>query len=417
MNQQTLFRQAALDRQSTPERLDRMVVVTAPRIWLALITMAALSVVVVVWSVKGEVATYVKGSGILLGSGGTVVDAVASGAGTLTRIVPVVGDTIEKGSVIAEVLNQEVIERHRSARALADERIRAVEVFRETAASEEAVVSRHVERQRERLERLERSGRSALDEARVRLDNHRTLFDERVITRAVLERSQEAVYRAERQLFDTMHAFEELESREIQRDNRFKARLAELQSQVQAAERRANELHTLLGSQRIAAPVTGRVTEIKAAIGAVLRSGEPVLSVKSGSETINGLIYIPPADGKRVKIGMDALVSPSTVRREEHGAIRATIDFVSAFPVSPKGMVAVLQNRNLVEAFTQSGPPYSGRVVLNTDPSTESGFAWTSPKGAGVNISSGTLIDVEIKVARQAPISLVMPLLKEMLRQ
>ena len=415
MNQTRIFRQAALERLSTPERLDRMVVVTPPRTWVALLTLAALAAAVVAWSVRGEVATYVTGSGILLGSGGTVVDAVASRYGTLTRIGPMVGDAVEKGSVVAEVLNQEAVEQHRNALALVDERERAVEVYKATTADEEAVVARHVARQRERLERLERGGRAALDDARERLANHRSLFDERVITRAALERSQETVYRAERQLYDTMHAFEELESRELQRRNRYKARLAELRSQVQAAQRRASELNTVLGSQNIVSPVSGRVTEIKAAVGAVLRAGEAVLSVKSGSESIDGLIYIPPADGKRVERGMEALVSPSTVRREEHGAIRAHVASVSAFPVSPRGMVAVLQNRNLVESFSRDGAPYSGRVVLQTDPSTASGFVWTSPKGSDVTLSSGTLIEVEIKVASQTPISLVIPLLRELL--
>ena len=415
MNQQVNFRQAALDRLSTPERLDRMVVVTSPRTWIALLTLAMLSAVIVVWSIEGEVATYVKSSGILLGSGGTVVDAVASGTGSLVRIAPAVGDPVEKGAVVAEVLDQEAVERYRSARALIDERIRAVEVFEDTTAGEEAVVAKHVARQRERLNHLERTGRNALEEARVRLENHRKLFDERVITRPALERSQEAVHRAERQLFDTLRAFEELEWRELERRNRYKVRLTELESQVQTAQRRASELRTLLGSQNIVAPVTGWVTEIKAAIGAVLRAGESVLSVKSGSETIGGLIYISPADGKRVKRGMDVIVSPSTVRREEHGAIKARVDSVSAFPVSPRGMLAVLQNRNLVESFSKAGAPYSGRVVLQADPSTASGFAWTSPKGAGVTLSSGTLIEAEIKVASQTPISLVVPLLKEML--
>ena len=410
-----IYRQAALERLATPERLDRMVVVTPPRTWIALVTLAALAAAVVAWSVRGEVATYVKASGILLGSGGTVVDAISLGTGTLARIVPAVGDPVEKGAVVAEVLNQEVVERHRSAIARVDDRIRAVRVFESTAAAEEAVMSEHVARQRARLNRLERTGRKSIEEARARLDGHRKLFDERIITRATLERSQEALNRAERTLFGTLREIEDLESRELQRRNRYRARLAELQSQAQAAERQVSELDTLVGSQTIVSPVAGRVTEIKAALGAVLRVGEPVLSVKSGSETIDGLIYIPPADGKKVTEGMDAIVSPSTVRREEHGAIKARIGSVSAFPVSPQGMVAVLQNRNLVESFAKAGPPYSARVFLVPDPSTESGFAWTSPKGSGVELSAGTLIDIEIKVESQAPISLVVPLLKELM--
>ena len=54
---------------------------------------------------------------------------------------------------------------------------------------------------------------------------------------------------------------------------------------------------------------------------------------------------------------------PSTVRREEYGSLKGTVEKVShAFPVSLDGMIAVLQNRKLAETFSESGPPYSGRV-------------------------------------------------------
>ena len=110
---------------------------------------------------------------------------------------------------------------------------------------------------------------------------------------------------------------------------------------------------------------------------------------------------------------MVVLVSPTTVRREEYGSLKGTVEKVSAFPVSLDGMIAVLQNRKLAETFSESGPPYSGRVALVPDPSTTSGFAWTSPKAANEVLRSGTIASVEVKVASQAPITLVVPLLKE----
>ena len=110
---------------------------------------------------------------------------------------------------------------------------------------------------------------------------------------------------------------------------------------------------------------------------------------------------------------MEVLVSPSTVQREEYGSLKGTVESVSAFPVSQEGMIAVLQNRNLVQTFSEEGAPYSGRVLLVPDPTTASGFAWTSPKASGEALTSGTLASVEIKVESQAPITLVVPLLKK----
>ena len=408
-----LFRKEALDRLSTPEQLDRTLYVTTPKGWIALAALLAMAAAIVVWSVKGEVSTFVKADGILLSRGGTVVDAVSSGIGTLTGVVPAVGDVVREGAVVAEVTNQETVEIYRSARALVDERTRALEDFKAANAAEDALIEQNTARQRERLERLERTSRQSVAAARERLENHRRLFEERVVTRVTVDRSQQALDFAERELFATLRDRDSLESQDLQRRNERNRRIAQLESHLHAAERQVKEVETRIDTQRILAPVSGRITEIKASIGAVLVPGQPVVSIRSGEEALGVLIYIPPADGKRVQTGMEVLVTPATVRREEYGSLKGRVESVSSFPVSAEGMMAVLQNAGLAETFSENGPPYSGRIALEADPSTTSGFAWTSPKAAGQTLSSGTLAGIEVKVESQAPITLVVPLLRK----
>ena len=412
-----LFRRAALDRLSTPERLDRTLYVATSRGWIALVALLTMAAAIVVWSVKGEVSTFVKADGILLSRGGAVVDAVSSGMGTLTRVVPAVGDVVRKGAVVAEVTNLETMERYRSAQALVDERALALEDFKAAGAEEDALFAQNTARQRERLEQLERANRQSVAAARERLRSHRQLFEERVATRADVDRSQQALDSAQHELFATLRDRDNLESRELQRRNEHNHRIAQLQSLLHTAQRQVKEVEARIDTQRILAPVSGWMTEIKASIGAVLAPSQPVVSIRTGEEALGVLVYIPPADGKRVEAGMEALVTPVTVRREEHGSLKGRVESVSSFPVSAEGMLAVLQNAGLVETFSENGPPYSGRIVLAPDPSTASGFAWTSPKAAGQTLSSGTLAGVEVKVESQAPITLVVPLLKKKLGQ
>ena len=130
---------AALDRLSTPERLDRTLYVATSRGWIALAALLTMAAAIVVWSVKGEVSTFVEADGILLSRGGAVVDAVSSGMGTLTRVVPAVGDVVRKGAVVAEVTNLETMERYRSAQALVDERALALEDFKAAGVEEDAL--------------------------------------------------------------------------------------------------------------------------------------------------------------------------------------------------------------------------------------------------------------------------------------
>ncbi len=61
-----LFRQQALERFSSPERLDQLVQLTAPKDWLALGVLAALVGAALVWSVAGSLPTTVVGSGVIV---------------------------------------------------------------------------------------------------------------------------------------------------------------------------------------------------------------------------------------------------------------------------------------------------------------------------------------------------------------
>ena len=408
-----MFRQAALDRLSSPELLDRALTVTTTKIWLAVAAFAAIAGAAVVWSVKGDVPTYVRANGILLSHGGTIVDAVPSGVGTLSKIIPTVGDDVKKDEVVAEVINREVLEHYRSAGALVQERERALADFKKAAAAEDALVEENVNRQRRRLDRIERSGRQQVATARKRLEDHRKLYKDHVITRVTVERSQQAFDRAERDLFSTLRERDSLEARELRRQNERKTRTTEVEARLQAARRQMNELAAQIDTQRVLAPVSGQVTEIKATVGSVLRPGQPVLSIKTVEGALGTLIYIRPTDGKKIKPGMEVLITPSTVRREEHGSLKGTVESVSEFPASQEGMTAVLQNRQLVQTLSEDGAPYTGRVLLEPDPSTSSGFAWTSPRASGEKLTSGTLASVEIKTKSQAPITLVVPLIKE----
>ena len=415
MRQNNLFRAASLKRLSDPEDLDRTLTVVTTKAWVATVTLAAMVAAIVVWSFEGEVPTYVKSQGILLNRDGKIFDAATLGSGVLTNILTEVGDTVEQGSIIAEIANSEATERYRSALALVEERTIAVAELKMAMAAEDELIVRNVEQQRQRLEQLERNNRTSVEKAYQRLEDYRQLFEEHIVTRAAVERSQNAYDQAQRELFSTLRQRDDLEATEIRRQTERRVRISEAEARQQAAERQANELEALINTQHIAAPVSGLVIEIKATIGTVLQSGQPVLSIETGQEQLEMLVYLPAAEGKRVEPGMEVLVSPATVRREEYGAIRGVVEYVSPFPASLESMIATLQNRALARTIAANGAPYAGRVKLLADPETVSGLAWTSPKAAEKTISVGTLATAEVKVESQSPITLVVPLIRETL--
>ena len=403
------------NKLATPEQLDRALYVTTPKAWLALLVLLAMASAVVYWAVVGEVASYVKGNGIFLTRGGAVFDAASVDGGTLVRIIPSLGDTVKEGEVVAEIHDAETTERLASALALASERSQVLRDRQADITGENALVAESIAKQRANLEELERTGHQLIETAQQRLRGNQVLFEEGLVAETVVEESQEAVDIARRNLFDVKRRRDELESEDLRRRNELKIRLAGAKLDRLEATRQVKELETLIGTWQIRAPVSGRVTAINAQVGAVLAPGQSVLGIETGSGGLDVLMYVSPLDGKRVQPGMPALVSPTTLRHVEYGYMTGTVEAISDFPASLDSMTAILQNQDLAERFSETGPPYFGRIALKRNPATASSFAWTSLKGAEVTITAGTLAEVEIEVHRQSPVSLVAPMIKEKL--
>lgn len=397
------------------EDLDRMLHATSPRGWIALLAILFLVAGVGAWSVLGEYSTYARANGLLLSRDGRLVDAVATGRGRLDAIVVGVGDEIGKDTVVALISNEELSEQYSGVLALVDERSEALEALREALAEEEAITRANHARRRERLDDLEANAREILEVAELNYNGSESLFAQGIISRIELLRSQREYNEADRVLIELNRERDNLEAIAVTQQNENAVRVREMQAQVLAAERQARELAIRLAAERVLAPSPGQVVEIKASPGSLVAPGQAVLSIRTGPSELDVALYVPPTVGSQIEAGMEALVSPDTVRREEFGSVRGVVESISSFPVSFEAMVAVLQNQNLALTFSESGPPYFGRISLLEDPSTASGFVWTSPRGSTQALSAGTLVSVEIKTRSQPPITLALPLLREIL--
>lgn len=95
-----LFRPKALERLSTPEQLDLLLRVSAPRGWLPVLTLGLLFAFLVGWSIEGRIPVTVDGRGALIYPHG-VVAVQAPTAGRLVELRVKVGDTVKQGDVLA----------------------------------------------------------------------------------------------------------------------------------------------------------------------------------------------------------------------------------------------------------------------------------------------------------------------------
>jgi hypothetical protein len=168
-------------------------------------------------------------------------------------------------------------------------------------------------------------------------------------------------------------------------------------------------------TSRVTSPYAGRVLEIRASEGSVVVEGAPILSLEPLNTQDSGLtaiIYLPAAEGKKIRPDMEVQVSPSTVKREEYGFMLGKVTSVGEFPASQQGMLRVLGSEELVNKFLSIDAPIEVRVELLPAAGSNGAYRWSS-QDPGLTIANGTLCTVQIVTERKRPFSLVLPLMRE----
>lgn len=160
--------------------------------------------------------------------------------------------------------------------------------------------------------------------------------------------------------------------------------------------------------------VNGKVSGLNIAEGNAVAQGTTICKITStGTDDTGVTCYVPVSEGKKIKAGMKIVVYPSTVSKQEYGHMEGEVVKVSSTVVSAEDMQNQLGDPTLVQVFQQSGPVVRVNCRLEEDSSTASGYKWSSKKGAEVTLEEGTVINADIVTEEKAPISMLIPYLRE----
>ncbi len=162
--------------------------------------------------------------------------------------------------------------------------------------------------------------------------------------------------------------------------------------------------------------VNGKVSGLNIVEGNAVGQGTTICKITStGADDTGVTCYVPVSDGKKIKAGMKIVVYPSTVNKQEYGHMEGEVVKVSSTVVSAEDMQNQLGDPTLVQVFQQSGPVVRVNCRLTEDSSTASGYKWSSKKGADVTLEEGTVINADIVTEEKAPITMLIPYIKEKL--
>ncbi|MCH9648182.1 MAG: NHLP bacteriocin system secretion protein [Deltaproteobacteria bacterium] len=374
-----LFRKAALDKMASPERLDEMMVVTAPAGWWALGALGLILLSAVLWSIFGSIATKVHGNGLLI-RGDAVLDVSLGSSGRLEEILVTPGDVVQGGQVLARVSQADLVLRIDNTR---DELQTLMEQTEKQSLSTGRILAQLQGQRRELEEKAE--------------------VQESMLERGLVTKGTLLTTRA--QLASVAQSIAEQQAQRSARSNR----LDEVQRELGELE------NQLAGTAEVLSPYRGRVLELMVDPGNLVAPGMRLLTLEAMEGPIDAIVYIPAGEGKKVKPGMAVRISPSTVKREEYGFILGEVKKTSEYPVTPEGMARVLRNEQLVGSLTGETAPIEVVTTLFPDASTTSGFRWSSSEGPPHEVFTGTICEASVIVEEKRPISYVLPIFKEAL--
>lgn len=405
------FRREAVRHAQDPGQLDAALQLTTSRMWLGVVVVGTLLLGLVLWSVFGRIPIRAHGLGVVLERDSVVYDVVAPSSGVIEEISVEIGQSVRAGDRLARL----------SFPSRDTQRTDARKVWHELA--------QQLDRQREYLERDIPIREEDLDREIAALEKDRDAAEASLQFLTGLEKIQKDElahgYITRQQLEKTVQDIRETESSERRLANEIRTRraahdrlvneqrqtFAKLEQEVLQAENHLRELETAFrANSDVTSPVDGTVVEVSANPGNRIESGARVVLIEEAGEQLELVAFFQNGDGKKLRPGMRAQVAPASVQQNVYGTIDAQVRTVHPLPAGRTGIQRVLGESVLTDEMIRAGAPIQASIVLDSDPSTRSGLAWTSSGGPPVEITPGTQAAAAVLVRQERPIALLLPI-------
>ena len=407
----SIFRKEALDRLANPERLDAPLRLVAAPHWALLAGFVALVAAALIWASVTLAPVKVAGRGILIDRAG-LSEIVASDSGQIAAVNIAAGDSVVEGQPIA------VLARSELEREIADTRARLAQ-----AQARLARLNTYYAGQTRSEGSADSDRLGSIARTRAELNRRRIALEERArriaalvprgfVGRDTLIAAEAAAAETRERIAGLDDEAARLKVEGVGRTGRYRLALLDEQTGIEQLQRELVRLEARAGDQTIVrARSSGQVIEVKVGPGDVVAPGSALATIarsdRSG-ETI-ALIYVPAGEGRRIQPGMRAELLPDTVEREVYGTVVGRVLSVSRLPATREGMRRILRNDQLVDQLLLGGAVTEVQVALERDPSTPTGFRWSTSRGPDGGVGIGTLAGARIVIDRRRVLDWLLP--------
>ena len=161
--------------------------------------------------------------------------------------------------------------------------------------------------------------------------------------------------------------------------------------------------------------IQGQTVKTGDRLGTIGRNSSPPKdSNKTGGDLI-AVSYFPPADARRLPVGLPVEVVPLWNQRGRFGGIVGRVRSVLTLPATQEDISTTIGNNQLAEALVKHGPVMRAEIELDRHPRTDDGYRWTLSQGSGVfPIREGLTVDTFAYVEWRSPVTYILPGLRSL---
>ena len=411
------FRKAALEKLSTPEKLDQLIKVTSPKGWIALLTIAIALSTGIGWSFFGNIKTKLNVVGVLLG--GEIHEVVATSQGQLINLNVNIGDKVKDGDIIGTIEQPELFQQIEEVKANLKEREFDLQRFLSYGNQDTRLQGELIQQQTNSIKLQIQTENKNLGFLNSRLSTEEDLLKQGLITNSQLVNTKQQIDAARNSIERLKSQLVQTSSQKLNIGFDLQQKINVSKQRIAEAKRRLEHLKERYDIQtNIRSSYSGEVVEVLSESGIVVGQGTPLFKLKNQNQVtkdgkLRGVLYIPSQDGKKIKEGMEALVVPSTVQPQEYGFMKGKVTYISDFPITQKGMMMTVKNDQLVSGLLSMGALFEVYVEFEEDKESFSGFKWTSALGPEIAIKEGTSCMGKITVKTEPPVTIIIPALKK----
>ena len=410
-----IFRERAVDSASSPESINRVAPIVSARLWVLLAGAGAVVATFTAWGFFGSIPLTVRGTGILI-EGSMVVAAEAPADGRIGDLLAKPGDRVEQGQVLAVVANP-LLEAQRTDAQNAAARLREQDAnitAAEDVASAAFTASMNV-RDSECRRRIDRAAAIALDFSKA-VEVKRDLVRQGLLAESELLTIANATLEIERSLSEARSELLRIQADRTEASIRRQQDRQRRENGISDADALVGQLAARMSAERnVIAPRPGKLVQLTRSPGDVVHKGNTVAIISdAGDGRLRCYAFFPLTEGKRVQKDMHAHVEPSIADRERFGVISSVVRDVEPVVGTRDSFLRIMNSPEVAQDIERRyGGTVSAVIDLEVDAASPTGLRWTGGVGYPKQLTPGTLCDVDVVTEDVAPISLLVPWLKQ----